>query len=64
MLRRLVAQHGTKKWALLAIIIKSKKSKQVLRGTVTRHFSIVCSSIGMHSDLIQPSIQAYTPGTL
>ena len=29
MLRRLVAQHGTKKWAHLATIIKSKKSKQV-----------------------------------
>ncbi|KAA6418223.1 MAG: hypothetical protein FRX49_11732 [Trebouxia sp. A1-2] len=28
MLRRLVAQHGTKKWAHLATIIKSKKSKQ------------------------------------
>lgn len=31
MLRRLVAQHGTKKWAHLATIIKSKKSKQVIR---------------------------------
>ncbi|DBB15234.1 TPA: hypothetical protein ACH3X3_004236 [Trebouxia sp. C0006] len=31
MLRRLVAQHGTKKWAHLATIIKSKKSKQCRR---------------------------------
>ena len=30
MLRRLVAQYGTKKWAHLATIIKSKKSKQVV----------------------------------
>ena len=29
MLRRLVAQYGTKKWAHLATIIKTKKSKQV-----------------------------------
>ena len=59
MLRRLVAQHGTKKWAHLATIIKSKKSKQVSHCTVTRHFSIVCSSIGMHRDLIQLSAHAY-----
>jgi len=64
MLRRLVAQHGTKKWAHLATIIKSKKSKQVSCCTVTRHFPIVCSSIGMHRDLIQPSIHAYTPRNL
>lgn len=39
MRRRLVAQHGTKKWAHLATIIKSKKSKQVWRCTATSSFT-------------------------
>lgn len=42
MLRGLVAQYGTKKWAHLATIIKTKKSKQVIKQR------IVCFWAGDH----------------
>ena len=57
MLRRLVAQHGTKKWAYLATIIKSKKSKQVGSDTmlrsVTTHLSNKGATVQNHSRSMQ-----------
>ena len=56
MLRRLVAQYGTKKWAHLATIIKTKKSKQVAF-LVSMSYSLMLAIEQLTTPLLSCSVE-------